>query len=61
MAAMARQNPRILALQGSPAAAIEAFLAALEERHGGAQAYLRKIGVDEADIDRLRGRLGQAG
>ena len=61
MAAMARQNPRIAALQGSPAAAIGAFLDALERRHGGAAAYLRKIGVSESDIGRLMVRLGQAG
>jgi protein-tyrosine phosphatase len=60
MAAMLRQNPKVAALAGSPATAIEAFLDALEQRHGGAQAYLRQIGVSEADIGRLRARLGQA-
>lgn len=60
MATMARQNPKIIALRGSPAESIEAFLDALERRHGGAQAYLRKIGVSDADIGRLMARLGQA-
>jgi protein-tyrosine phosphatase len=60
MAAMARQNPRIVALQGSPAPAIGAFLEALERRHGGAAAYLREIGVSEPELRRLMVRLGQA-
>lgn len=60
MAAMARQNPKMAALAGSPSAAIEAFLDALERRHGGAEAYLREIGVTAADIGRLKMRLGQS-
>ncbi len=60
LAAMARQNPRIVALQGSPAQAIGVFLEALERRHGGAEAYLRKIGVSEPELRRLMVRLGQA-
>lgn len=60
MAAMARANPRMSALMGSPAAAIESFLDALEQRHGGAQAYLRQVGVSEADIGRVKARLGQS-
>ena len=60
LAAMASQNPRILALQGSPAEAIDAFLEALERRHGGAAAYLRRIGVSEPELRRLMVRLGQA-
>lgn len=58
-AEMARQNPRIAALMGSPAEAIESFLDALERKHGGARSYLREIGVSETDIGRLLERLGQ--
>lgn len=60
MAAMARQNPKMVALMGSPAEAIDSFLDALDRRHGGARAYLGTIGVSEADIGRLVARLGQA-
>jgi protein-tyrosine phosphatase len=59
MAEAARQNPKMAALMGSPAEAIESFLDALDRQHGGARAYLRKIGVSEADIGRLLQRLGQ--
>jgi protein-tyrosine phosphatase len=61
MAAMAQQNPKIVALTGSPAEAIESFLDALDRQHGGARAYLRKIGVSETDVGRLLVRLGQPG
>jgi len=59
MAELVRQNPKIAALGGSPAEAIESFLDALDRQHGGTHAYLRKIGVSEADIGRLMARLGQ--
>jgi protein-tyrosine phosphatase len=59
--AMARQNPKMVALMGSPAESIEAFLDALEREHGGARAYLRRIGVSDTDVARLMARLGQAG
>jgi protein-tyrosine phosphatase len=60
MVQMVRQNPRIVALMGTPADAIESFLDALDRQHGGARAYLRTIGVSDADVGRLLGRLGQA-
>jgi len=59
MAEMARRSPKMMALMGSPAEAIESFLDTLDREHGGARAYLRKIGVSEADIGRLMQRLGQ--
>jgi protein-tyrosine phosphatase len=59
LAEMAQRNPKMLALAGSPAAAIESFLDALERRHGGARAYLRRIGVSNLDVARLLARLGQ--
>jgi protein-tyrosine phosphatase len=57
---MARQNPKMVALMGSPAEAIESFLDALDRQHGGARAYLRKIGVSDTDVGRLMARLGQS-
>ena len=33
------------------------LLAHLDERHGGAEGYLREIGVDPADVERLQARL----
>jgi protein-tyrosine phosphatase family protein len=32
-------------------------LAYLDERHGGAERYLRAAGVSEADLERLRRRI----
>jgi protein-tyrosine phosphatase len=61
MQEMARQNPKMVALMGSPAEAIESFLDALDRQHGGARAYLRTIGVSDADVQRLLVRLGQSG
>lgn len=60
MQEMARQNPKMVALMGSPAEAIESFLEALDRQHGGARAYLRKIGVSDTDVGRLMARLGQS-
>lgn len=60
MAEMVRQNPKVAALAGSPAESIEAFLDALDGRHGGARTYLRTIGVSEGDVRRLLVRMGQA-
>ncbi|MFN8217102.1 MAG: tyrosine-protein phosphatase [Solirubrobacterales bacterium] len=42
---------------GAPAAAMGLLLAVLDERHGGARAYLLGAGVPAADLDRLTGRL----
>jgi len=57
MEQMLRLNPRIAALMGSPPEAMEAYLNALERQHGGAQAYLRSIGVSDMDVQQLRARL----
>ncbi|MCU0760992.1 MAG: tyrosine-protein phosphatase [Steroidobacteraceae bacterium] len=59
-AEMVRQNPKVAALMGTPAESIEAFLDALDGRHGGARAYLRTIGVSDGDVRRLLVRMGQA-
>jgi protein-tyrosine phosphatase len=59
VAEMVRQNPKVAALMGTPPESIEAFLDALDRRHGGARAYLRAIGVSDADVRRLMVRLGQ--
>ncbi len=47
------------AISESPPEAIEMFLDALDKKYGGAAAYLKKIGLSEAEIDALRDRLGQ--
>jgi hypothetical protein len=60
MTEMVRRNPKIVALMGSPAEAIESFLDALDRQHGGARTYLRTIGVSDADVGRLMVRLGQS-
>jgi protein-tyrosine phosphatase len=59
MQEMLRQNPRIAALAGSPPEAMQSFLDSLETEHGGARAYLRTIGVNDLEIERLLRRLGQ--
>jgi protein-tyrosine phosphatase len=59
IAEMVRQNPKIAAMMGTPAESIEAFLDALEREHGGARAYLRKIGVSDTNVAQLMARLGQ--
>ncbi len=48
-----------VAMQESPAWAIEEFLGALEEKFGGARSYLRSIGVSDEDVQALLARLGQ--
>jgi len=60
VAEMIRQNPKIVALMGSPPEAIESFLDALERQHGGARAYFRSIGVSDVDVAKLQRRLGQS-
>jgi protein-tyrosine phosphatase len=37
------------------------FLAALHSQYGGAEGYLKSIGVSEQEIQQLKVRLGQAG
>lgn len=58
-AAMLKQNPALAPLMGTPPEAMAQFLDALQKQYGGAQGYLRKIGVSDADIKTLQARLGQ--
>jgi protein-tyrosine phosphatase len=60
IAEMVRQNPKIANLMGTPPEAIESFLDVLDREHGGARAYLEKIGVSDADVQQLMVRMGQA-
>lgn len=60
-----RQNPEIgrkmAGMSGTAPENMEMFLVALHQRYGGAEGYLKSIGVSEAEIDQLKLRLGQAG
>ncbi|WP_114241672.1 tyrosine-protein phosphatase [Dyella sp. C9] len=58
-AAMLKQNPALAPLMGTPPEAMAQFLDALQKQYGGAQAYLRKIGVSDSDVQVLVTRLGQ--
>jgi protein-tyrosine phosphatase len=60
IADLVRQNPKVAAMLGTPPEAIESFLDSLDRQHGGARAYLRSIGVSDADVQRLMVRLGQS-
>jgi protein tyrosine/serine phosphatase len=48
---------RVMQRWGRPVENMLALLADLETRHGGARAYLRAAGVDDASLARLRARL----
>ncbi|WP_457319771.1 tyrosine-protein phosphatase [Stenotrophomonas sp. P5_B8] len=60
-----KQNPEIgrkmAGMAGTAPENMEMFLAALHKQYGGAEGYLKSIGVSEAEIDQLKVRLGQAG
>ena len=60
-----RQNPEIgrkmAGMSGTAPKNMEMFLVALHQHYGGAEGYLKSIGVSEAEIDQLKVRLGQAG
>jgi protein-tyrosine phosphatase len=56
---MVKKNPNMVALMGSPASAMEAFLDAVDHQYGGARGYLHKIGVSDANVTALQTRLGQ--
>jgi len=60
-----RQNPEIgrkmVGMSGTAPENMEMFLVALHQQYGGAEGYLKSIGVSEAEIDQLKLRLGQAG
>ncbi len=47
------------AIDDSPPEAIEMFLRALDSKYGGARAYLKMIGLSDAEIKALTDRLGQ--
>ncbi len=60
-----RQNPdigrKMAGMAGTAPENMEMFLAALHKQYGGAEGYLKSIGVSEAEIDQLKVRMGQAG
>ena len=63
--ALIRQNPEIgrkmAGMAGTAPDNMERFLAALRSQYGGAEGYLKAIGVSEREIRQLKIRLGQAG
>jgi len=62
--ALIRQNPEIgrkmAGMAGTAPDNMEQFLAALHSQYGGAEGYLKSIGVSEQEIQQLKVRLGQA-
>jgi protein-tyrosine phosphatase len=60
LAEMAKSNPKLVGMMGSPPDAIEAFLDELDRKYGGAHAYLKTIGLNDAAIQSLLVRLGQS-
>lgn len=60
-----RQHPelgrKLAGMSGTAPQDMEMFLAALARQYGGAEGYLKTIGLSEAEIRRLQMRLGQAG
>ncbi|MCD7097828.1 tyrosine-protein phosphatase [Stenotrophomonas sp. MMGLT7] len=62
---LVRQNPQIgkkmAGMAGTAPENMEMFLDALHRQYGGAEGYLKSIGIDEAEIQQLKARLGQAG
>ncbi|MBH1634614.1 tyrosine-protein phosphatase [Stenotrophomonas maltophilia] len=63
--ALVKQNPEIgrkmAGMAGTAPGNMEQFLAALHSQYGGAEGYLKAIGVSEQEIQQLKVRLGQAG
>ncbi len=63
--ALIKQNPEIgrkmAGMSGTAPDNMEQFLAALHSQYGGAEGYLKSIGVSEQEIQQLKVRLGQAG
>jgi protein-tyrosine phosphatase len=63
--ALIKQNPEIgrkmAGMSGTAPDNMEQFLAALHRQYGGAEGYLKSIGVSEQEIQQLKVRLGQAG
>lgn len=63
--ALVKQNPEIgrkmAGMAGTAPDNMEQFLAALQSQYGGAEGYLKAIGISEQEIQQLKVRLGQAG
>ncbi len=63
--ALIKQNPEIgrklAGMAGTAPENMQTFLAALHQQYGGAEGYLKAIGISEAEIAQLKQRLGQAG
>ncbi len=63
--ALIKQNPEIgrkmAGMSGTAPDNMEQFLTALHSQYGGAEGYLKSIGVSEQEIQQLKVRLGQAG
>jgi protein-tyrosine phosphatase len=57
MASRGISEERARALMGAPQEAIETALTTLREEHGGAEDYLRSIGVSETVLDTVRARF----
>jgi protein-tyrosine phosphatase len=65
MMALMQQHPeiakKIAGMGGTAPANMELFLDALHEQYGGAQGFLKAVGLTEEEIHSLQERLGQAG
>ncbi len=63
--AMLEKHPEIArkmaGMSGTAPQNMEQFLAALHSQYGGAEGYLKSIGVSAQEIQQLKVRLGQAG
>lgn len=63
--AMLKKHPEIArkmaGMSGTAPQNMEQFLAALHSQYGGAEGYLKSIGVSAQEIQQLKVRLGQAG
>jgi protein-tyrosine phosphatase len=65
MMAVIQQHPEIgrkmAGMSGTAPENMETFLSELHTRYGGAEGYLKTIGLSDAEIQQLKVRLGQAG
>ena len=55
-----RERARRRFMQNTPAEAMRRTLEELERRHGSVEGYLREAGLDDGQLERLRGRLAPA-
>lgn len=64
MMELIRQNPEIgrkmAGMAGTAPENMEMFLSALQRQYGGAEGYLKSIGINDREINQLKVRLGQA-